>query len=217
MKHYTRTAAALVALVSLAGCAALNDPNNPNRQTQQGAIAGATVGALIGIASGDTAAERRQGAIKGAILGGAAGAVGGSILDKQEAQLRDQMGSNARIVNTGDELIVTLPQDILFGFDSTELTGTLRGDLAALAKSMNDFPGTNIAVIGHTDNVGDAAYNLDLSRRRAQAVAAELVSGGVSPSRLRTLGYGENEPIATNLTPEGRQQNRRVEIIITPN
>jgi len=72
-------------------------------------------------------------------------------------------------------------------------------------------------VIGHTDNTGAAAYNQDLSQRRAQAVSSVLVNAGVAPVRVRAIGRGEDQPIASNLTPEGRQQNRRVEIIITPN
>jgi outer membrane protein OmpA-like peptidoglycan-associated protein len=71
-------------------------------------------------------------------------------------------------------------------------------------------------VIGHTDNRGSDEYNYDLSRRRAAAVADELISDGVSPSRIGTRGEGESRPVATNDTPEGRAMNRRVEINVTP-
>ena len=82
---------------------------------------------------------------------------------------------------------------------------------------MNRYPDTTVNVVGHTDNVGAAGYNQDLSARRANAVASVLINGGVAPSRIRAFGRGEEAPIATNLTAEGRQQNRRVEIIILPN
>ena len=75
---------------------------------------------------------------------------------------------------------------------------------------------TRIEVIGHTDNTGSAAFNQDLSQRRASSVANVLRDSGVPSNRLVTFGRGEEQPIASNLTPEGRAQNRRVEIIIRP-
>lgn len=205
------------ALLTATACTEMTDPNNPNRNTQQGAAAGAAIGALIGAAAGDNTEERRRGAVVGAIIGGGIGAIGGAQLDQQEAELRAQMGNNARIVNTGNQLIVTLPQDILFATDSAALTGALQSDLYTLAQSLNSYPNTTVNVIGHTDNVGEASYNLNLSQRRAQAVSSVLINAGVAPSRIRSIGRGEDQPISTNLTPEGRQQNRRVEIVITPN
>ncbi|MCF2871037.1 OmpA family protein [Octadecabacter sp. G9-8] len=210
-------AVALSGVMVLTACETMTDPNNPNRNTQQGAALGAAAGALVGLAAGDNAQERRNGAIVGALVGGGIGGVAGANLDRQEAELRQQLGSNARIVNTGDQLIVTLPQDILFATNSSDLTGGLRSDLNALASSINSFPNTTVNVIGHADNTGGAAFNQDLSARRAQAVSSQLISSGVAPSRIRSIGRGEDAPIASNLTAEGRAQNRRVEITITPN
>jgi len=210
-------AAALSGVLALAACDTVQDPNNPNRNTQQGALIGAAAGALVGIARGDNAEERNRGAITGAIIGAGLGAGVGYGLDQQEAELRQQLGSNARIVNTGNQLIVTLPQDILFATNSTALSGALQNDLNVLARSMNDYPNTTINVIGHADNTGSAAFNQDLSARRAQSVAAALINGGVAPNRIRSIGRGEDAPIASNLTAEGRALNRRVEITITPN
>lgn len=210
-------AVALSGVMVLTACDEMNDPNNPNRNTQQGAAIGAGIGALIGIAAGDTAEERRRGAVVGALVGGGIGGIAGADLDRQEAELRQQLGSYAQIVNTGDQLIVTLPQDILFATNSTALTGALRSDLTALAASMNRYPNTTINVIGHADNTGGAAFNQDLSARRAQAVSSVLIQSGVAPVRIRSIGRGEDAPIASNLTPEGRALNRRVEITITPN
>jgi len=210
---YGKTSAALAFSARLAATACtLTDPHSPNRNAQQAALIGAGMGAIIGNSSGG-----KDGAIKGAIIGGTIGAFAGNQLDKQEAELRAQMGSQVGIVNTGNQLIVTMPQDILFATDSASLTGSLRSDLYALAANLNRYPGSTVNVVGHTDNVGTAAYNQDLSERRARAVASVLTDGGVSPYRIVAFGRGEDQPIATNLTAEGRRQNRRVEIIITPN
>lgn len=192
-------------------------PGQGNQNTQQGAAVGAGIGAVIGAISGDNREERIRNAAIGAVIGGGLGAAGGANLDRQEAELRGQLGSNVGIVNNGTSLVVTLPQDILFAVDSTALTGALQNDLFSVAASLNRYPDTTVNVIGHTDNTGAASYNQDLSQRRAQAVASVLINAGVTPQRIRSIGRGEDAPIASNLTPEGRQQNRRVEIIITPN
>lgn len=210
-------ALATSAVLGLTACAQIQDPNNPNRNTQQGALVGAGIGAVLGAATGESREERTRRAVIGATLGGGLGAVGGAALDRQEAELRQQMGSNVGIVNTGEQLIVTLPQDLLFATDSTALTGSMQADLQAVAASLNRYPDTTVNVIGHTDSTGAAAYNQDLSQRRAQAVASVLVNAGVSPARIRAIGRGEDQPVASNQTAEGRQLNRRVEIVITPN
>ena len=210
-------AVALCGVMVLTACETMTDPNNPNRNAQSQAAIGAGIGAAAGLLLGDTAQERRNGALVGAAIGAGIGGVNGAALDRQEAELRQQLGSNARIVNTGSQLVVTLPQDILFATGDATLTGGLRNDLNALASSINNFPNTTVNVIGHADNTGGAAFNQDLSARRAQSVSSALISSGVSPSRIRSIGRGEDAPIASNLTAEGRAQNRRVEITITPN
>ncbi|WP_044044452.1 OmpA family protein [Octadecabacter antarcticus] len=210
-------AVALSGVLVLSACETVTDPNNPNRNAQTAAIVGAGLGAAIGIARGDDAGERNRGAIVGALIGAGVGGGLGTLLDRQEAELRQEMGSSAQIVNTGSQLIVTLPQDILFDTGSSALTGGLRNDLNTLAGSMNRFPNSTVNVIGHTDWDGSAAFNQDLSARRAQAVSAVLIQSGVAPNRIRSIGRGEDAPIATNLNEEGKRQNRRVEITITPN
>lgn len=205
-----------VSALALSACSDLQDPNNPNRNTQQGALIGAAAGALVGIAAGDSEEERRRGAVIGGLIGAGGGAAIGNQLDQQEAALRSQLGGNVGINNTGDQLIVTLPQDILFATGSATLTGGLRADLAALARNLNEYPNTRVNVIGHTDNVGDAGFNQGLSEQRAQSVAQTLIGSGVSAGRVNAFGRGESSPVADNLTPGGRQQNRRVEIVITP-
>ncbi|MCB1333820.1 MAG: OmpA family protein [Roseivivax sp.] len=194
-----------------------NDPNDPNRQTKQGALIGAGTGALIGVLTGQNPEEKRRNAALGAALGAGAGALIGNQLDKQEAELRQQLGNNVGIVNTGDRLIVTMPQDILFATDSATLRPDLQSDIRTVAANLNAYPNTTVQVLGHTDKDGDASYNLRLSQRRAEAVAGILIAEGVSSSRIVAIGRGEDQPIADNLTPEGKQRNRRVEIVILPN
>lgn len=190
---------------------------NGNQNAQQGALIGAGIGALTGILTGDSVEDRRRGAVFGAAIGAAGGAAIGNQLDRQEEELRASLGNNVGIVNNGQNLIVTLPEDILFATNSTAVSGRSQADLRTLANSMNQYPNTTVNVIGHTDNVGDASFNFDLSQRRAQAVTSVLISSGVSPNRIFASGQGENSPVATNQTAEGRQANRRVEIVITPN
>lgn len=213
MKFPLVIAAASMAFV---GACTDTDPNG-GQKARSGAAIGAGLGAIAGIAGGDTSKERRQNALKGAVLGGLIGTGIGNALDKQEEELRAQLGGNVGIVNNGNNLIVTLPQDILFATNSTAVSGASQNDLFTLASSINRYPNSTVNVVGHTDNVGEAAFNFDLSQRRAQAVASVLINGGVAPQRIRSIGRGEDQPVASNATASGRQQNRRVEIIITPN
>lgn len=204
------------ASLTFVGACTETSPNG-GVKARNGAAIGAGLGVLAGIATGDSVAERRENALKGALIGGLVGTGIGNELDKQEEELRAQMGGNVGIVNNGSNLVVTLPQDILFATDSTAVSGASQNDIFTLASSINRYPNSTVNVVGHTDNVGDAAYNFDLSQRRAQAVASVLINGGVAPQRIRSIGRGEDQPVTTNATPAGRSQNRRVEIIITPN
>jgi len=217
ISKFSMAGAALTLTLVGACTSSIQDPNNPNRNTQQGALVGAGLGALAGLVVGEDAESRRNGALIGAAVGGGLGAIGGAALDRQEAELRSQLGANVGIVNTGSQLIVSLPQDILFATDSASLSGGLQADLYTLAQSMNNYPDTRISVIGHTDNTGSASYNQNLSLRRAQAVSSVLINGGVSAARISSVGRGEDAPVADNLSDAGRAQNRRVEIVITPN
>ncbi|MDG1377478.1 MAG: OmpA family protein [Yoonia sp.] len=204
------------ATMTFVGACTETSPNG-GQQARNGAAIGAGLGVLAGIATGDSVEERRSNAIKAGLIGGLVGAGIGNELDKQEEELRAQMGGNVGIVNNGTNLVVTLPQDILFDTDSTTVSGASQNDLYTLARSINRYPNSTVNVVGHTDSTGDASYNFDLSQRRAQAVASVLMNGGVAPQRIRSIGRGEDQPVASNATPAGRSQNRRVEIIITPN
>ncbi|MFP4273798.1 MAG: OmpA family protein [Paracoccaceae bacterium] len=207
------------ALLALTACTdpATVDPDDPRDKTRQGVLMGGALGAVTGLITGDNPDERRRNALRGAVIGGVAGGVIGARLDRQEADLRrDLDNDDVRIENTGESLIVTLPQDILFATDSTQVRADLRRDLQSMAGNLQAYPDSTVQIVGHTDNVGDAGYNQDLSERRAGAVASVLLDAGVSPGRIRTMGRGEAQPVSSNLTPEGRAQNRRVEIVIVP-
>lgn len=206
----------VVGSFALSGCLEPGpEPQNGNTRTQNGALIGAGLGALLG-ATRESGSDRFKNAAIGAALGAGAGALIGNALDKQAAELRGSMGNEVKIVNNGDHLIVTMPQDILFDTDSALVRSDLRSDLRTLAANLRDYPNTTVDVLGHTDNTGTAAYNQNLSSRRASAVAAVLMDAGVRPSRVRSFGRGEDEPIASNQTASGRHQNRRVEIVIRP-
>lgn len=209
-----------VSALTLAGCTTgqFNNPDDPNRQAKAGALIGAGLGAITGaLASDGDPADRRRGAVIGAAVGAGAGAAIGNQLDRQEADLRASLGNEVGIQNTGDRLIVTMPQDILFATDSAALRPDLRRDLGTVAQSLLAYPNTTVQVLGHTDSDGDADYNLALSQRRANAVSEVLISEGVPSFRVQPIGRGEDQPLASNLTAEGKAQNRRVEIVILPN
>lgn len=186
--------------------------DDKNQRTKEGAAIGAVLGAITGAVVGNDAED----ILIGAAVGAGGGALVGADLDRQARELEAALGDQVRIVNTGDALIVTMPQDILFAFDSDVVSPSLTADLRILADSLNDYPDTTVDVIGHTDSDGEAGYNQELSARRAQSVTAILIEEGVSPTRLRSFGRGEDEPLTTNLTEEGKAQNRRVEIVIRP-
>lgn len=207
-----------VACAGLLMTSACTDPGQYNpatsdNKTQSGVIMGGILGAAVGALTSD---NRGKGAVKGAVLGAAAGGIAGSIMDKQEADLRRDLGNDVQVTNTGDRLIVTLPQDILFATGSANLRPDLQRDMRTVAANLQAYPNSTVQILGHTDNVGDATYNQGLSFRRAQAVTTVLINEGVSGSRISPTGRGEDQPIASNLSPEGRAQNRRVEIVILP-
>ncbi|WP_347266430.1 OmpA family protein [Paracoccus sp. (in: a-proteobacteria)] len=202
------------AALALGACATTDEFGNPTgamSKTGQGALAGAVVGGLIG------AGESRENAAKGAILGATAGAVGGSILDRQQQELQRSLNNPAiQIVNRGNHLSVVMPESALFATSSAAVGPQGQNDLYIIARNLNQYPNSQIQVIGHTDSTGSAAYNQDLSERRARSVSGILQAGGVSPTRISTVGRGSTQPVASNDTAAGRAQNRRVEILVFP-
>lgn len=212
------TAGVVCAGLALGACtdpATLGVQTDPNQNTKQGALFGGILGAGVGALANNS--NPGLGALAGAAVGAAAGGAIGNHLDRQAAELRQQLANDGiTITNAGDRLIVSVPNDITFDTDSYAVRGGLYSDLQQVASHLVRYPGSNVQVIGHTDSDGEADYNQGLSEQRANAVADILQSGGVTYDRLTTLGRGENDPIASNLTPEGKAQNRRVDIVVIP-
>ncbi len=209
----------LAVAILLAGCAT-SDPYGGQTQrssTAMGTGIGAAIGAAAGALSGDGSTSRRDRALIGAAVGAAAGAGVGAYMDRQEQQLRDNLqGSRIEIDRRGDDIVLNMPSSVTFGFDSAELTADARSALNEVANVLTQYTDTRVNIAGHTDSTGDASYNQRLSERRAQSVGSYLSQNGVSSMRLNTMGYGANQPVASNATEQGRAQNRRVEITLTP-
>lgn len=214
IKNMLVASAASIALLAVGGC--VTDPNTGNRVISRaaiGGVGGAGLGYLLGGLIGGKTAR-----IVGAGIGAAAGGYVGYRMDEQIRELEEATaGSGVDVSQTpnGDGILVNLP-DVTFGVDSTTISPTMRQTLDGVAQSMINYPNSLIDVMGHTDSTGSEQYNLDLSRRRADSVANYLISRGVAAARVERIGYGEQYPVADNTTAEGRQQNRRVEIRITP-
>jgi len=194
-------------VLASAACASLN-------KKEQGAIIGATGGAVVGGVVGKATGSTARGAIIGAAVGGAAGAIIGHQMDQKAKEIQ-QTVAGAQITRVGEGLVVTFDSGLLFDFDSDQLRDASRTNLDNLANSLSKFGDSKLLLVGHTDDVGADAYNLDLSRRRAAAVASYLISHGVPSARIATSGRGESEPIAPNDNDADRQKNRRVEVAIT--
>lgn len=215
MKHTSmRSLTALLALVTigstgLTGCASMNNQ-------QKGAVVGATTGGVVGGMIGRNNGSTAAGAIIGATVGGVAGSIIGRRMDRQAEELRQEI-PGATVERVGEGIAITFDSGILFDFNSEVLRGEARENLRNLATSLDRYPGTDLMIIGHTDNIGSAAYNQRLSERRANAAASFLASQGVARSRLQAVGRAFNEPVADNDSERGRQQNRRVEIAIFAN
>ncbi|MBN1957704.1 MAG: OmpA family protein [Desulfuromonadales bacterium] len=212
---------ACVLALTLAGCATNTTHENTKKGAGIGALVGAVSGAIIGYQN-----DHSGGALRGALIGGAAGgalgAGAGAYMDKQQTEFEQQLATEQaqhqiEIERQQNEILkLTMNSEVSFDFNSAKIKSTFQSSLNKIADIMSRYPATQITVVGHTDSVGSEQYNLELSLRRANAVADYLMMRGVARSRLGTEGRGELEPIADNGTAEGRAQNRRVEIFVVP-
>jgi outer membrane protein OmpA-like peptidoglycan-associated protein len=200
-------ASAVAASLALSACASL--PTKQDKGALIGMATGAAVGGAIGSRNGGTA----KGAIIGAAVGGVAGAVIGRQMDKQAKELEQQI-PGAVVERVGEGIQVTFASGLLYDFNSDDVRADAAKNLRTFAQSLDKYPGTEVLIVGHTDDIGGDAFNQDLSDRRARAAASYLVTQGVERGRLRTLGRGEGEPVASNADEGGRSRNRRVEIAI---
>jgi len=202
----------ITAIVLLLPFAACKNWSKTAKGTTIGAGAGALAGAIIGKAAGNTT----TGAIVGAAVGGATGAAIGNYMDRQARELEEDL-ENATVERVGEGIKITFDSGILFDTESFALKDASKEDIANLSEVLQKYEDTNIMFGGHTDSRGTEAYNQELSEERAKSVAEYSAFTGVDAKRMTIVGYGENEPIASNDTEAGRQQNRRVEIAIWAN
>jgi len=202
---------ARVALVALLAVALLL-PAGCGSRTAKGAGIGAAVGAVTGAVVGNQSGHAKEGAVIGAVAGGALGAVVGARMDRQA----EELAKVAETKRTEQGVIVTLSSNkIHFDVDQAVVKDDSRATLVELANILKNYPEDIIVVAGHTDSDGSEAYNMDLSKRRAQAVVDILAANGVPSESIQAHGYGEAQPVASNETAEGKALNRRVELSIT--
>ena len=206
----------LITALFLAACATTDPWTGEQRTTRagQGAAIGAGIGAVLGAISGG---DRLKRAAIGAGVGALSGAAVGSYMDRQEQALRQQLrGTGVSVTRRGDEIILNMPGNVTFDFDSAALRPEFFEVLNSVALVVIEFDQTVLVIDGHTDSIGSESYNLDLSAQRADAVGQYLMAQRVAPVRIATYGYGEQYPIASNETEAGRTQNRRVELTLMP-
>lgn len=196
------------------------DPYTREEKTSsatKGAIIGGVIGAVAGAATGDDAHDRRKRILIGAGAGALAGGAVGGYMDHQEAKLREELeGTGVSVTRDGDHVILNMPAHVTFQTDSSDLNPRFFRVLDSVALVVIEFDKTVIEVAGHTDSTGTRTYNQALSERRASTVATYIHNRSVLADRFLTVGYGLDRPVASNATVEGRQLNRRVEIILVP-
>lgn len=204
--------ATMIVALLLSSCNA----NNTVKGTGVGAGAGAALGAGLGaiIGGGKGAA---WGAGIGAAVGGGAGAIIGNKMDKQKKELEAMENAKVESINQGQALKVTFESGILFQTNSSTLSNVAQSSLSMFAQSLLNNPDTDIQIQGYTDSTGNDNINIPLSENRARSVYNYLLSNGVAANRMTYFGLGASNPIASNATPQGRAENRRVEVYIVPN
>ncbi|MDO6803153.1 OmpA family protein [Wenyingzhuangia sp. 1_MG-2023] len=196
------------------GCSSMNSTTKGGLLgTGAGAAIGAGIGALIGGKKGAAI-----GAIGGAAVGGTTGVIIGKKMDKQAEELRNSIpGAQVYRVGEGIDVVFDEGAGIYFASNGTAINQDTKNTLTKLAEVLTKYPETNLFVTGHTDADGAEAYNLSLSKKRAQSVASYLQTLGVPADRFTVKGEGELLPIADNSTAVGKAKNRRVELAIIAN
>lgn len=216
----------VLALTSLCSCS--------TTKTTQGTLAGTLLGSGLGAIIGSQSGHAGQGVAIGAAAGALGGALMGRSLDNSDAELADsqqrldlneqQIAENRRLIeelrkrgadaySSDRGVVINLP-DVLFEFDSANLTRESQRTIDEITDVLKTVPDRSLAVEGHTDSIGSVSYNKGLSERRAGSVADALSNEGIPKRQMRVRGFGEGSSIATNNSEVGRARNRRVEVII---
>ena len=134
--------------------------------------------------------------------------------EQAEAALKTTLAQLGQVREEARGLILTLPGNIYFDVNKTEVKPAMRDRLSQVARALATVPDRHVLVEGHTDSTGADDYNLQLSRLRAESVRSILIAGGVPPDRIESQGYGKTRPVASNATADGKAKNRRVEIVV---
>jgi outer membrane protein OmpA-like peptidoglycan-associated protein len=207
------------AVLAVSACTTLDPYTREERpaRAQRQAVIGAAAGAVAGLITGDSSMERKKRALVGAGLGALAGAGVGAYMDRQEARLRAELDrTGVSVTRIGDNITLNMPGNVTFATDSSDLNAGFYDVLNSVSVVLDEYEQTVIEIAGHTDSTGADSYNQALSERRSASVAAYLRTRQILPDRIIELGMGESRPIASNDTPDGRQQNRRVELTLVP-
>lgn len=208
----------LLCAICFVGCESV-DPYTGEKKTSntgKGAGIGAVAGAVLGAAA-SSKKDRTRGALTGAVVGGAIGGGVGKYMDNQEAKMRQRLqGTGVQVQRDGNNLNLIMPGNITFATNRAEIRADFYDVLGSVVLVLKEFDKTHVEVSGHTDSTGSDSINQQLSEDRANSVRMYLVNQKIGSSRVHANGYGSRSPIASNSTEEGRQQNRRVEIQLTP-
>ncbi len=209
---------AVTSSIALATSGCITDPNTGQQRISRAAIGG-VVGAAGGYLLGDILGGRndRTAKILGTGIGAVAGVGVGTYMDRQEQELRRRTaGTGIDVQRQGDQLVLNMPGDVTFNYDSATVQPQFQSTLDGVASTLREYPSTYIDIYGHTDSRGSEAYNQGLSERRAAAVASYLGSRGVQSERMATRGFGETQLKCPETSEDGYRCNRRVEIRISP-
>lgn len=215
--RFTTLALVLSGTIALSACT--TNPYTGEREAGKsgiGAGLGAAVGAGVGMLS-SSKKDRGKGALIGAAAGAALGGGAGYYMDVQEAKLRDKMkGTGVSVTRQGDNIVLNMPNNVTFDSSSSTLKPAGANTLTGVAMVLKEYPKTAVNVAGYTDSTGSRQLNMTLSQQRADSVGSALITQGVAANRVRTSGMGPANPVASNSTAEGKAQNRRVEITLSP-
>lgn len=218
MKKYTfATVLLLSGAIVMSGCTV--NPYTGESEAGNSGI-GAGIGAVVGAGVGALSSSKKDRG-KGAIIGAASGAIlGGGVgyyMDVQEAKLREKMkGTGVSVTRHGDTIVLNMPNNITFDSGSSSLKPSGANTLTGVAMVLKEYPKTAVNVVGYTDSTGSQDLNRRLSLQRADSVGSALIMQGVTSGRVRTQGAGPSNPIASNSTAQGKAQNRRVEVTLSP-
>jgi outer membrane protein OmpA-like peptidoglycan-associated protein len=217
VKQIGMMALALTLVAGITSCEATKNANNKQKGAVIGVAGGAVLGAILGNNMGK-GGNGEVGAVIGGVVGGAAGVLIGAKMDKNAQKIEEEI-PGAKVERVDDGIVVTFDENsgVNFATNKYNINESSKETLDKLTGILREFPDTKVLVIGHTDSSGGDELNMTLSKNRAMSVTNYFTGAKkLYASRFTTNWFGENSPIATNDTAEGRAKNRRVNIVIVP-